>query len=59
MRMVLFTLSFTFGVWLLQQQVALPDFVWAWPLIGLPLPLFIGAKSSSLTMVNRIFAEPR
>jgi len=35
--MVLFTLSFTLGVWLLQQQAALPDFVWAWLLLGIPL----------------------
>jgi hypothetical protein len=38
--MVLFAVSFTFGVWLLQQQAALPDFVWAWLLI-LPLSLRI------------------
>ena len=38
--MVLFTLSFTFGVWLLQQQATLPDIGWAWLLI-IPLALFI------------------
>jgi competence protein ComEC len=33
-------LSFTFGVWLLQQQAALPDFAWAWlPVILLPVLL--------------------
>ena len=37
-RMVLFTLCFTIGIWLLQQQAALPDFAWAWLLLGL-LPL--------------------
>ena len=39
--MVLFTLSFTFGVWLLQQQAALPDFVWAKLLIIFPLALYL------------------
>jgi competence protein ComEC len=43
--MVLFTLSFTFGVWLLQQQAALPDFVWAYLLIGLPIPLLLNGKN--------------
>ncbi|HEU0188888.1 MAG TPA: DNA internalization-related competence protein ComEC/Rec2 [Gallionella sp.] len=38
MRMVLFTICFTLGVWLLQQQPALPDFAWAWLL---PVVLFI------------------
>ncbi|MGA7749706.1 MAG: DNA internalization-related competence protein ComEC/Rec2 [Gallionella sp.] len=38
MRMVLFTLFFTLGVWLLQQQAALPDFGWAW-LLAVPLAL--------------------
>ena len=28
--MILFALSFAVGVWLLQQQAALPDFVWTW-----------------------------
>ena len=28
--MVLFSLSFTLGVWLLQQQTTLPGFAWAW-----------------------------
>jgi len=48
MRMVLFTLFFTLGVWLLQQQAALPDFGWAWGLVGLPLALFIPDKSFAL-----------
>ncbi|NNM68792.1 MAG: DNA internalization-related competence protein ComEC/Rec2 [Gallionella sp.] len=38
--MVLFTLSFTFGVWLLQQQATLPDIGWAWLLV-IPLSLLI------------------
>jgi competence protein ComEC len=41
MRMVLFTLFFTIGVWLLQQQAELPDLVWAWLLPGLPFALLI------------------
>ena len=39
MRMVIFAAFFTLGVWLLQQQSALPDFAWAWPLLGIPLLL--------------------
>ena len=41
MRMVLFTLFFIFGVWLLQQQAALPDFIWAGLLPGFALALLI------------------
>lgn len=37
--MVLFTLSFTFGVWLLQQQPTLPNMAWAWLLLAAPLAL--------------------
>jgi competence protein ComEC len=44
MRMVLFALCFTAGVWLLQQQAALPDFAWALLLLGSPLALLIPAK---------------
>ncbi|MDD2721999.1 MAG: DNA internalization-related competence protein ComEC/Rec2 [Gallionella sp.] len=43
--MILFTLPFTFGVWLLQQQAALPDFGWAWPLVALPLALLMPQNS--------------
>lgn len=39
--MVVFAAFFALGVWLLQQQAALPDFVWAWPLIAFPFVLFI------------------
>ena len=35
--MVLFTIFFTLGIWLLQQQAALPNFFWAWLLAGFPL----------------------
>jgi competence protein ComEC len=37
--MVLFALCFSFGVWLLQQQAALPDFIWAGLLPGFALAL--------------------
>lgn len=39
--MVVFAVSFTLGVWSLQQQPALPDFVWAWLLPGLLPALLI------------------
>src|SRR3989338_6832944 len=37
--MVIFTVFFALGVWLLQQQAALPDFGWAWLLLGFPILL--------------------
>ena len=39
MRMVTFTTFFTLGVWLLQQQAALPGFAWAWLLLIFPFTL--------------------
>ena len=35
--MVIFTLFFTMGVWLLQQQADLPVFAWAWLPVGISL----------------------
>ena len=35
--MVVFAIFFALGVWLLQQQAALPDLAWAWLLLGFPL----------------------
>lgn len=43
--MVTFTLSFALGVWLLQQQAALPLFGFAWLLAGIPLALAIRTES--------------
>jgi competence protein ComEC len=43
-RMVLYTLCFTIGVWLLQQQASLPNLGWAWLLPILPLALLIPSK---------------
>jgi len=37
--MVIFAIFFTLGVWLLQQQAALPDFAWAWLLLIFPFAL--------------------
>ena len=46
--MVAFAVFFTLGVWLLQQQAALPDFFWAW-LAALPLvPYFLLLRHGSL-----------
>ena len=39
--MVLFALCFSFGVWLLQQQAVLPNFIWAGLLPGFALALLI------------------
>ena len=38
--MVIFAIFFTLGVWLLQQQAALPDFAWVWLLLIFPLTIF-------------------
>ncbi len=52
--MVLFALCFTVGVWLLQQQAALPDFGWAWLLSGLPLGLLIPTKTLALRVARTV-----
>jgi competence protein ComEC len=52
--MVLFTLFFTLGVWLLQQQAALPNFVWAWLLAGLPLALLIPTRTVALRLARAL-----
>lgn len=54
MRMVLFTAFFTFGVWLLQQQAALPGFFWAWLLTALPPVLFIPTKNLGLRITRNL-----
>ncbi|MDO8263133.1 MAG: DNA internalization-related competence protein ComEC/Rec2 [Gallionella sp.] len=38
--MVVFAIFFAMGVWLLQQQAALPDFAWTWLLLIYPFTLF-------------------
>jgi competence protein ComEC len=50
--MVIFVIFFALGVWLLQQQAALPDFGWAWLLPGLPLALLIPSKLLILRLVR-------
>ena len=46
--MVIFATGFTFGVWLLQQQAELPDFLWAWPLFAFPGLLFAAHRWNNL-----------
>ena len=43
--MALFTIFFTFGVWLLQQRATLPDFIWAWLLTAYPIALTMSPKT--------------
>lgn len=43
--MVVFAVFFTLGVWWLQQQPVLPDFVWAWLLPGLLPALLIPRRT--------------
>ena len=52
--MVLFTLSFAMGVWLLQQQAALPSFEGAWLLLAFPLALLIPVKPVSLRILRAV-----
>jgi len=55
MRMVLFTACFALGVWLLQQQAALPAFGWAWLLLGFPLALLIPPGPFALRIARTLF----
>ena len=50
--MVLFTVCFALGVWLLQQQASLPAFGWAWLLLGIPLALLIPANPIALRVIR-------
>ena len=52
--MVLFTLAFVFGVWLLQQQATLPGLDWAWLLAGMPLPLLIPTRNLALRLIRSL-----
>ena len=58
--MVLFTVCFALGVWLLQQQASLPAFGWAWLLPGILLALLIPARPFALriarTLLLAVFA---
>lgn len=49
--MILFTLFFTLGVWLLQQQAALPALPLTWLLAGFMFALFIRGSGSALRSV--------
>ncbi len=52
MRMVIFTVCFTLGVWLLQQQSELPDFAWAW-LLPFVLIIFLALRLRSNGLLPR------
>jgi competence protein ComEC len=52
--MVLFAACFALGVWLLQQQSALPEFGWAWLLLGFPLALLVPGRKFSLRAVRTL-----
>lgn len=49
--MVLFTVCFSLGVWLLQQQTVLPASGWAWLLVCFPPALLIPASSHALQLI--------
>lgn len=50
--MVIFAIFFVLGVWLLQQQAALPDFIWVWLLPGFLLALLIPGKPVVLRLAR-------
>lgn len=52
--MAIFALCFALGVWLLQQQPALPDFAWAWLLLALPAVLFIPQNPLNLRLLRNL-----
>lgn len=52
--MIIFTLCFALGVWLLQQQAALPDFSWAWLLPGLLLALLIPERTGFIRITRML-----
>lgn len=52
--MVIFAIFFALGVWLLQQQAALPDFAWAWLLLGFPFTLMIPAQTLGLRFARTV-----
>ncbi len=52
--MVLFAIFFTFGVWLLQQQAALPDFAPGWLLLGFPFVLLIPTRTLALRITRAL-----
>ncbi len=52
--MVLFTVCFALGVWLLQQQTSLPAFGWAWLSLGLPFALLIPTSPFALRAIRTL-----
>src|SRR3989338_3939472 len=52
--MVVFAIFLAFGVWLLQQQAALPDFAWAWLLLIFPI-IFFPSLMHSMKLLVRSF----
>ncbi len=52
--MVAFAASFAFGIWLLQQQAVLPDFVWAWLLAAFPLVLFMPRRNVATRTIHAL-----
>ncbi len=54
--MVIFTICFAFGVWLLQQEPALPGFAWAWLLLGFPFILILSHLHRHNRIVRSIYA---
>src|SRR3989338_4437586 len=53
--MVLFTIGFALGVWLLQQQPALPGFAWAWLLPGFPFIFILSRLHRRNRLIRSIY----
>ncbi|HEX5336858.1 MAG TPA: DNA internalization-related competence protein ComEC/Rec2 [Gallionella sp.] len=52
--MATFAISFALGIWLLQQQAALPGFAWAWPLLAFPFALLIPTRTLGLRLARTL-----
>lgn len=52
--MFAFAIFFALGVWLLQQQAALPDFAWAWLLLIFPFAIVLAPLPRSTLVTDSI-----
>ncbi|MFZ2301153.1 MAG: DNA internalization-related competence protein ComEC/Rec2 [Gallionella sp.] len=54
--MVLFTICFALGMWLLQQEPVLPGFTWAWLLLGFPFIFILSRLHRRNRLIRSICA---
>lgn len=51
--MIIFSISFALGIWLLQQQATLPDFAWGWLPVLFILTLLLPRRSFWQSMTRQ------